>query len=938
MNRLPGTLVAVVIGAGLMAGLADAREGVEHQRFSIAISGGASKGAYEAGLNWAFLKMVRESEHLATLSGGQFRPLDMASAAGASAGGVNTILSGLTWCARPESDGGLASRIDDNVFRDLWLRVDINELLPPQADSENYLPDDALLSRKDYFASAGELQEKWRKPAFRDGCRVPLGVTVTRVLPEHLQVSGLDVTNQRFYVPFELRVQKDGSIAYFFDPADYPQLSDPAMILMPRPNNAPEFSISDERVIEAAVATSAFPTGFGRRLLQYCRLEVRSSAAESGSDANKPDTDLVDTDLVCPQGYELDEAEFADGGLFDNLPVGLARTLAEFQSEASSITLPVTYIYLDPNRIRYEAPVPPDDSACASENPPGACQIMEFSFFSESGLLLGAVVTARQNELYREVTSDYWRLNLSQLSYELADELDGQQGTFACGKELPYFDPPVACTEAMRRAGRLLEIAYDRIKPVISPPYSPERLMEAGVADDCVPSSGDSGAERGMKCHIDIVRYRNRLAEALMSIVEDSRLPDNKLYVSVSRSRQSIHSDRTLRVTSRGGPITGTLLGDFGSFLDYKFRDYDYYVGVYDAVAVVTTSLCDLQFIRAKQQQEFGRCVDKIGKQLYDAVGVEDAVRGRYVFARLAELEFRSVGLFGFSYSPLPPADRDMQIIHDGLQKALDAGETHSEEDKSIFVTEDTFFEYLTKENFVPTETGDNAEPLLAEIMADPEKWPTELTRRVTARLVHLERQAADLYAAREPQEELREESYTAFMGGTAHLMQSATYKYPEFTFSPSTAPEEWIWRYVIPYELSFDLSEGDILVTWQPTMALSENNLLDIRASLGFAGGLFKSSSDRERENYLALGLGYIRRTEQATISSFGFTPTLYHKWTKPQVGKQNTFGIDVHASFLSDRLRVGIGSRDFENFNDEIFITFGISDLPGATYWLTR
>ncbi len=39
-----------------------------------------------------------------------------------------------------------------------------------------------------------------------------------------------------------------------------------------------------------------------------------------------------------------------------------------------------------------------------------------------------------------------------------------------------------------------------------------------------------------------------------------------------------------------------------------------------------------------------------------------------------------------------------------------------------------------------------------------------------------------------------------------------------------------------------------------------------------------------------------------------------------------------------MSDRLRVGIGSRDLDNFNDDIFFTVGVSDLPGATYWLTR
>ena len=933
MYRFLATLMAVVIGTGPMAGSTDAEEGGARQRFSIAISGGASKGAYEAGLNWAAINAVRATEDLNPLSGGRFRTWEFASAAGASAGGVNTILSGLTWCVRPEAEGGLPNRIDNNVFRDIWLRIDINDLLPPRADSKSYLPDDAVFSREKYFDSADELREQWQKPAFRMGCRVPLGVTVTRVEPQALIVGDLEVKNQRFYFPFELRVKEDGSVGYFFDPADYPQLSDPAMILMPRPRNAPPFSISDDRIIEAATTTSAFPTAFGRRRVQYCRLVLRLGASVPESDAEQSDTDLV-----CPQGYVLDEAEFADGGLFDNLPVGLARTLAEFNSRAFKDPLPVTYIYLDPNRIRYEAPDPPDNTACASSNPPEACRIMEFSLFTESSLLVGAIGSARSLELYRETTSDNWRLNLSQLSYELAQNLDENDPDFDCRKELPYFDPLLACADAVRRSGRLLEIAYDRVKPIITPPYSPELLVKAGVADSCAQSAEESDSGRLVECRIKIVAYRNQMAEGLMSIIKRAQVDDQRLYVSISRSQQNVHDDRILRVSSRGGPITGTLLGDFGSFLEYKFREYDYYVGVYDAIVVVSNTACSLNYPPEQQPEEYARCVDLLGEQFHDAVGIHETARGRYVFARLAEREFGKDGLFSFAYSPLPPADRDMQIIHDGLQKALEAGESHSDADGGAFVTEDTFFEHLEAENFIPTTTEDGSEPLLAEIIADPGQWPTELTRRFTARLVYLERQAADLYAEREPDPELREESYTAFMGATAHLLQSATYTYPTFTFSPSTAPEGWIWRYVMPYEFSFDLVEGDILFTWQPTLALSENNLLNLRASLGFAGGLFRSSSNERRENYFGLGLGYIRRTGSSTISSFGITPTWYHAWNQPRIGDQDTPGGDIHVSFMNDRLRVGLGTRDIRHIDNYWFLTLGVMDLPGATYWLTR
>jgi hypothetical protein len=810
--------------------------------------------------------------------------------------------------------------------------MDINSLLPPQADSNTYLQGDALFSRGEYLAAANDLLESWQKPAYRPGCKIPMGVTATRVKPMELTVEDIEVQNQRFYIPFELRVLEDSSIGFYFDPADYPKLIDPAMILMPRPRDAPEFLVPDESVIEAAVITSAFPTAFGRRRLQHCVLNLGPSAtpAEARSEQS-------DSDLLCPDGYRLEEAEFADGGLFDNLPVGLARTLAELNSKTSGNPAPVTYFYMDPNRIRYEKPDPPDNTACASDNPPDACRIMEFSFFSESSLLLGALGTARKYELYRETISAEWRHSLAQLAYELSETAKVEDANFDCAKELPYFGIAVDCDEAISRAGHLLEIAHDRVKPDILPPYSVERLEEAGVAHSC-QLSAESASQPPVECHINIGLYRDQLADALLSIIERGGFGSDRLIEKINQARQSMNSDRVLRVSSRGAPITGTLLGDFGSFLDYKFREYDYYVGVYDAIYMVTHSLCSLQYLPQQQKEQFGQCIDHMGKQFYESMDASDDPRGRYVIARVAEQELAGEGLLEFLYSPLPPVDRDMLIIHDALTAALDAGEVSENADKEVLATEYIFFEYLKKEGFTPTKTENGEEPLLSAIIADPDTWATELTRRFTARLVYLERQAADIYAAREPDPSLREESYTSLMGISAHVLQSTTYKYPGFTFSPSTAPEDWGWRYVMPYELGFDLNEGDILLTWQPTMALSANNLLNVRASLGFEGGLFESSEDELREDYLALGVGYIRRTGSAGVSSYGFTPTWYHAWSEPAVGDQDTAGGDIFVAFMKDRLRVGLGARDFSDASDSWFLTLSLVDLPGLTYWLTR
>lgn len=942
--QLPETfmyrLIPILISALLILGSSTAAQSNTDQqrRFSIAISGGASKGAYEAGLNWGLLKILQNVEHIDESLTGQAHSLNAASFAGASAGGINTLLSGLTWCSLPEAQGGLVNTIESNIFRDVWLIPDVNRLLPPTPDSEFYSPDDALLSRHDLLQASRTLRDRWNQPGFRAGCSIPLGVTVTRVIPETLYIGDVEVRNQRLFIPFTIRTQGDGTLRFDFDPGEFPTLRDPSMILMPREADAPPYSIDDQRIEDAVVTSAAYPGGFGRKRLQYCRLGGLGATVD-GSLEGDTHINSPESGLVCPDGYELAEAEFADGGLFDNLPLGLARQLAERHIHARKNVLPATYVYLDPNRQRYELPPGEDKSACAGDNPPEACRTMDFSFLTEHRLLLGALGTARKYELYRELTSENWSLNLSQLAYELADILQTIDSRMDCQKDMPFFNTRLSCADSLRRAGTLLELAYSRVSLAITPPFSASKLDQAGIVHGCKKPGLDNAIDGEATCRINIVQFRNRLADILQSIAENNDHITVEFRQRIHKSALSMHNDRILRVTDRGAPITGTLLSDFGAFLDLKFREFDYYVGVYDAVIAATQTICSLKFFEQQQQQQFIQCRDELAENVFTVIGIESDPRGRYIFARLTQWEYGDQNTMRFAYESLPEEDRDMRIIFNGLVKTLEAGERSDAKDQGLFFTENSFFQHLNNEGFEPTPTGDGSIPLLAQIIADPSNWPSELTRRATTRFVYLEREAREIFAAREPDPALRESSHTVVMGATAFSLQSATYNYPDFAFAPSTAPDNWIWRNIIPYEIAIDLNDSDLLFTWQPTWSLSRYDLLSIRASLGLASGVIKTDTGLlQREDYGALGLGYTRRTKSATISSWGLTPTWYHQWDETAVGKQDTAGGHVHVSFFKDRLRLALGIRDLDNAEDTWFLTVGITDIPGLSYWLTR
>lgn len=928
-------LLLVFVPSWFPAG-SNATESDEYpQRMSLAISGGASKGAYEAGFNWGALKLLRNFSDTDLILGGQFRPFEAASFAGASAGGINSLLSGITWCSREEQEGGLINRIDNNLFREVWLNIDVNRLLPASADSDYYQSDDALLSRYDLRRASNLLREKWHSAAFREGCQVPLGVTVTRVKPEILYIGDVEVQNQRFYIPFELYIKPDRTAGFKFNPNDYPSLTDASKLILPTQAGQEPYTLTDQQIEKISFTSSAFPLAFSRQRLTYCR-QPHSQVKQLEKTETLSKTEEIIMGLQCPDGYELMEAEFADGGLFDNLPIGLARILAEQRSDSANNPTPITYLYIDPERLRYQAPETGIKRDCELLNPPAACQKMEYSFLSESGLLMGALGTARRYELYRELTSDYWTNNLSELGYTLADKLKETKPDFNCDKQLPYFVKPLKCDDAVRRAGRFLELAYDRIKAPILLPFSVSRLSQASVASNCSKVKTKLMVEAD--CKIDFLSYRKKYALALISIMQAAEINDSELYRRIHLSQLTSHSDRVIRVSSLGAPIIGGMLGDFGGFLDFKFREYDYYVGIYDVIVAAANLICRNHFSPTDQGKAYATCFDAVAKRAFETLQLNHDPKGKYVFALLAQHEFGAKKILEFSYNPMPPKDQDSYVIFQGLQKTLASRNINSDEKQTTFYVEKSFFEYLRQQGFQPTPTQEGGQPLLAQIMDDPDQWSYELVNRITNRLVYLEQQAEIVFQARESDQDKQEHAYPGLLGAGAYILRTASYKYPHFTFSPSTAPDHWVWRNFIPYEFGFDLAEGDLLLTWQPTWLLSKKTTLGIRGTIGFAGGLLNSSEVVERENYISLGLDYSRLTRSGIVSSWGVTPYWFHTIQEPAVAKQDTFGADLHVGMLENRLRIGLGARDVNDMGDTWFLTVGITDIPGLVYWLTR
>lgn len=296
---------------------------------SLTVNGGISMGAYEAGFNWALIRYLKSHRYLpgTESAGAQYR-LDAIT--GASAGSINTILSAIEWLQLESEDDGESPT--DNVFYQVWIPIGIPALLPDKPGE--YATSDGLLAKGAFKHAADLLSQKLDSGRFRPSQSVNVGFTVTRLTPRLLNVSGgapqrgdhagypagsapgdVVIPVDRASVVATAIVSESGRLAFFDrgkrsqDVGDYLDLA-PATIEDGHPSW--EARIDTDRLISAIRASSSFPIAFSWEQVDYF----------------DPSKDPART-----------HARFFDGGVFDNEPIGLARSLLDSANGARGIVV-----------------------------------------------------------------------------------------------------------------------------------------------------------------------------------------------------------------------------------------------------------------------------------------------------------------------------------------------------------------------------------------------------------------------------------------------------------------------------------------------------------------------------------------------------------------------------------------------------------------------
>jgi predicted acylesterase/phospholipase RssA len=263
--------------------------------FSMVISGGVSLGAYESGYNWAMIKMLSEIRRK-----GLYVEPELRAVAGASAGSINALLSTIYWCQK--DDIPLHNTIHDNLFYETWVNLGIEDLAIKGEDPQNK---SSLFTRHGLEKKADKIMEHFKKPIYRKGCEVALGVSVTKATPIVEEISGIKIKNQHFSVPLTIR-EKGG------------HLSIENRTMGPSTDyfiSIPDIEKDPDKIVDVLFASSAFPGAFQQVKLDYIYKGKRR------------------------------KHYFIDGGAYANIPLQLA---IELDKRAN------LFLFMDPSNMRKE--------------------------------------------------------------------------------------------------------------------------------------------------------------------------------------------------------------------------------------------------------------------------------------------------------------------------------------------------------------------------------------------------------------------------------------------------------------------------------------------------------------------------------------------------------------------------------------------------------
>lgn len=810
--------------------------------YALTISGGISLGAYEAGFNWALIRLLKAQREGAVSRDPSLQPTSLVAVTGASAGNINGVISAIAWCQRDEMDE--SEGLTGNSFWRTWVPVGWEHLFPYGKTCAQYAssvglkslsclpnepafqPDDGLLTRRAFADAEAESKQKLsERDRFRPSCKLPVGMTVTKVKPERIEQdersswSKLDVATQRMAVLLLAETCTDGEACAFQPGLSFSQ---PAFLLPHRRGDKMSDDGSSDGVfgkrlivpsqftkqvdartlLDVVEASSAFPLAFGPKTLKYCSGSDEVAQARCRTAPN--------------------EAKFFDGGIFDNVPLGLAIGLA------TAKTAPLEQ-------------------------------------------------SAEQRHAQRP-----W----------LARDAEPEHVTFV------FVDP-----DRRRRA---------------------ENTLNAQDQDEL---------GRGYS-------YILQVAKRFISV--------SRTYELQTTTRYRSSSSFEVAPTTRLFPIMGQHLGAFAAFLARPFREYDFYVGVYDAMYARALRACHERRAGAIWPEgKLAACVVREVARAFPllSLGGPDAESASYVIRKLIRLELDA-------WLDRPVADAVLSAESPVWIPWLDNADTHDPLIKAIFEANQMLFqqarlpgERQAPENRFgellrlvrPAAAAAHARGQMPEsewrLFEDQETFYWTTARAVSERLIDIESEDGHGVG----------KNLAGAISFGIYAYSSGRTAGRSLELDPSTIPPGAtagkILGHVLPYYGSTELIRGGLEIGYRPTLHTSRSLALMMPLSP-------LSYSQVEGRTDLRLGMGILYKLDYAFLNSIELGPYMRAHYRHDDAWALGGpgMGVEVTGNTLLNHLRVSLSVSDIVRFGDQarddavapkLMLRMGVSDLNGLLYW---
>ena len=372
-----------------------------------------------------------------------------------------------------------------------------------------------------------------------------------------------------------------------------------------------------------------------------------------------------------------------------------------------------------------------------------------------------------------------------------------------------------------------------------------------------------------------------------------------KLYEAINKNFRG-ETDKKLVLSSRFHPITGQFLSHFGAFLDKNFREYDYHLGIYDAIYHIAAA-----FKRAYPNKYKNLSQIDLMNYLKNILKINQNKDANAAYTLFLNTEFHH----------LKPKTIDR---YSAIYNAFNLNKTDNKR-----YDNDEFKVFLSKLNMHYLKSPKDG--FLRYAKKDIDNWYKRPLRFIVNRITSIENDRADIYPDHTPIATLTDVS--AWAGSTFLKEKNGLDLFPlDVPQDPGKENFRTALKF-IPGEIATDLNNGGMSLGYT-ALYYKNMNYLD-----GFEAKASYIVADKT-SNFIRVDVNAFKQYNDfmkfgGGISFFGDMKGSFYK-------QDSAYGLNTYVDIV-DIFRLSYIYRPGDNV-DHNYLYFGIENIPSLIYWLNR